>query len=337
MKVLAALPGERRNGGMKRVGAGWVGVKHSAMTADESTASDDAENRGTGPGGAAGDLAPARIEALIRLLGDDDEKICAVAWKHLEDAGAASIPQLRLACAESDDARVRSQARSFLREWRRREVLDSWRAFCRSGSLDLESGAFLIARSEYPEAEFSGCRKILDGFASVVGRRIATARSVETVVHSLVQFLYHEQGFRGNEEDYYCPDNSYLNRVLDLRIGIPISLATVYLLVARRLSIPLQGVGMPQHFLMKYRGSGGRDEAFLDPFSGHAKLRAEDCRRYLEFKGVAFELGYLRAVSDRDMLSRMLGNLLRVYHAEGDERRLGRVHVMLKALEEVDS
>jgi len=272
----------------------------------------------------------SRIDALVRLLGDDDPKIFSVAWDQLEKIGEPALAVLEQAKCEAEDKRVRIQSGRFLKEWSRREVLRRWVAFCRRGEIELERGALLLAESEYPEVDMLAYRRALDGYALVLRNRLATARTTDEAVKRISTLLFGEVGLRGNATEYYNPENSYLNRVLDLKRGIPISLATVFLLTARRLSIPVEGVGMPQHFLLKYRGS--TQEVFVDVFHGGKLLTVRDCARLLSDAQVVFHHDYLRTVSDREILIRMLGNLLRVYHSVEDQRRYDRVSAMLKLL-----
>jgi regulator of sirC expression with transglutaminase-like and TPR domain len=274
--------------------------------------------------------SPARIDALVRLLGDEDRKITAVAWDHLERLGDAALPVVERAAREADDARVRAQAARFLKEWSRREVFRQWVTFCRQDRLDLEQGAFLIARTEYPTLDVAAHRQTLDRYSNVLRGRLRGARTTEDAVKKTAHFLFQDMGFRGNQEEYYNPENSYLHRVLELKRGIPISLAVVFLLVARRLSIPVHGVSLPQHFLLKFREPGR--EVFVDAFHGGTLLSARDCARFLKDAGIPFREDYLRAVPDREILRRMLGNLLRIYMAAEDVRRMHRVGAMLKLL-----
>ena len=284
-----------------------------------------------GPGGTLSPSQHSRVKALVHLLGDDDTKICAVAWDHLASMGEAVLPFVRAASQQTEDHRVRVHARRFLAEWERRVVFEQWVAFCRRDRLDLEEGAFLIMRSEYPQTEIDPYRQTLERYARGLGSRVRSSRTVGDAVSRLSHFLFAEEGFRGDVSSYYSADNSYLNRVLELKKGIPLSLAVLMLLVARRLSIPIHGVNMPQHFLLKYREPAG--EVFVDVFHGGKLLAARDCARFLGEAGITFRDEHLRGVSDRVILQRMLGNLLRVYLADEDERRSGRVAAMLKLLD----
>src|SRR5262245_3105934 len=115
----------------------------------------------------ANDIPASRIDALVRLLGDEDTKILEVAWENLEKIGAPALPCLEAAREGSRDARVKAQATRFLTEWSRREVFRRWVDLCRRGDVRLEEGAFLIAESEYPGTDMAPYRRMLDRYAEV--------------------------------------------------------------------------------------------------------------------------------------------------------------------------
>ena len=142
--------------------------------------------------------------------------------------------------------------------------------------------------------------------------------------------LFKELGYRGNRKDYYDPKNSYLNMVIERKLGIPISLSAVCVCLARRLGQKVEGVGMPGHFLLRYRS--GRHSVFLDPFDQGRRWTHQDCVAHLESEGYGFREEYLRAVTDREVLARMLANLLQIYHARQDAARTDRVTRMLSAI-----
>jgi regulator of sirC expression with transglutaminase-like and TPR domain len=132
---------------------------------------------------------------------------------------------------------------------------------------------------------------------------------------ALNQVLFDEEGLRGNNDDYYDPRNSFLNDVLDRKLGIPITLALIYMEVARRVSFPLFGVGMPGHFLLKHYDVEGR-QVLIDAFNRGRIVTATDCQRRLdEIYGGQMPLQpeFLMTVSRRQMLTRILNNLKSVY------------------------
>ena len=141
--------------------------------------------------------------------------------------------------------------------------------------MDLEQGAFLIARYAYPSLTSPRIRRQLDDMAQEVRDRIGPRASGEETVKTLNRYLFTEQGFKGNTKNYYEFENSYLNCVIDRRTGIPISLSTVYLLIGKRLGLPVHGIGMPGHFLVKYESD--RYKIFVDCFNGGALLTEKNC------------------------------------------------------------
>jgi regulator of sirC expression with transglutaminase-like and TPR domain len=159
---------------------------------------------------------------------------------------------------------------------------------------------------------------------------ITEAAEPEEVLGSVNNYLFNELGFAGNEENYYDPENSYLNRVLDRRTGNPINLCLVYLLIARRLGLPVTGIGLPGHFICRYQSIAR--EIFIDPFSRGKLLTKTDCVQYLLQGNYSVRDDYLAPVTPRRMLLRVCGNLHQIYlHLEKSEEatRLQRYLVAL--------
>ncbi len=181
-------------------------------------------------------------------------------------------------------------------------------------TIDLAEAALLIAKEEYPDLEVARYLSRLDAMAAEVRDRVGNGPDAHQLIASLGDYLFKEQGFRGNTSDYYDPRNSFLNDVLDRRMGIPITLSTVYMEVGRRLGASLHGVGMPGHFLVKYVGPG--EEVVIDPFNGGAIVSPSDCQRLLDrISGgkLAFEPRFLSSLGARKILARMLSNLKMIY------------------------
>src|SRR3954469_6970378 len=149
--------------------------------------------------------------------------------------------------------------------------------------IDLLCAALAIARLEYPALEIKPYIAKMDALAARVARKIAAEapQSDESVtIAALNEVLFEEEGFRGNAEDYYDPRNSFVNDLLDRKVGIPITLALVYMEVARRIGFPLFGVGLPGHFLLKHYDPEGR-QVLIDAFNGGHILSAKDCKERL--------------------------------------------------------
>lgn len=199
------------------------------------------------------------------------------------------------------------------------------------GAIPLAEAALLLACEEYPQLEISPYLDQLDEIANLVRSRMHGRFSPLDVISSINSVLFDELGFRGNTENYHDPRNSFFNDVLERRVGIPITLSTVFLEVARRVSLPVAGVGFPGHFLVKYADQV--EEIYLDPFNRGEILTPGDCaRRLSEIFGESqkFSDEMLATVTARQMLLRMLNNLKAIYlKAHTYDKGLAMVEMML--------
>lgn len=262
--------------------------------------------------GAMPPTGDSQIKALIKLLSDENSRIARTIEEKLIEIGDPAIPLLLE--AEIEQPEMAQRIESVLDEIRGSRLEEELRLLVDASEdqqLDLEKGAFLIARYAYPGLDIDAYVRKLDAIAGEVLDRMGTRVSGEETVKTLGRYLFTEQGFRGNTKNYYEPDNSYLNRVIDRRTGIPISLSVFYLLIGKRLSLPVHGIGMPGHFLVKYEAE--RYRMFVDCFNAGALLTEKDCQRFLMQAGYGFEDKYLQPSSSRAILVRMLKNLVAVY------------------------
>lgn len=180
--------------------------------------------------------------------------------------------------------------------------------------IPLAEAALLMACEEYPQLSLRPYLDQLDTMADSVRAALGDdAQPLETI-DRINHVLFVDYGFRGNTSDYYDPRNSFLNDVIDRRIGIPITLSAIYLEVARRLEFPVEGVGMPGHFVVKYRS--GDEEVFLDPFNAGSVLTRQQCRDFIGQMNLEDGQStdrWLRRVTNRQILARMLNNLKVIY------------------------
>lgn len=185
------------------------------------------------------------------------------------------------------------------------------------GLINLAEAALLFAQSEYPELRVDTYLSRLDEMAAVVKKRLVPGASLASVIFKLNRFLFEEQGFAANIDEYYDPRNSFLNEVLERKTGIPISLSMIYIEIGQRIGLPLTGVLFPGHFLVKLSIDGG--DIVLDPFAGGRSLSEQDLLCHLSnlmdfHPSDPIDLTRLLAPArKRDVLSRMLRNLKAIY------------------------
>ena len=196
---------------------------------------------------------------------------------------------------------------------------------------DLGRAALYIAQEEYPQLPVEQYVLRLDALAEAVKDRLDNETAPPVVLGEVIHTLFEREGLRGNKESYHDPRNSFLNDVLDRRLGIPLTLGIVLLEVGWRLDLPLEGVNFPGHFLVRYRGAA--EHLLIDPFDG-GRIRFEsEAQEVLdqEYGGmVRMQPAFLRAASKLDMIQRMLVNLKGLYlNVKDDQRALAVVERLL--------
>ena len=185
----------------------------------------------------------------------------------------------------------------------------------------LDEAALAIAEEEYPGLDPARWLAELDRLAGRVRSRVPEPVRAAEALRVLRGVLFEEEEFRGNAADYYDPRNSFLNDVLERRLGIPISLSLVYMEVARRVGLHVAGVGFPGHFLVKYAPRDG-PEVYVDAYHGGEMLGAEECvARFQPASHGDVDPRWLAAVTPHQILARMLHNLKRIYVQKGDDVR----------------
>ncbi|MCZ8156181.1 MAG: transglutaminase-like domain-containing protein [Leptospira sp.] len=179
---------------------------------------------------------------------------------------------------------------------------------------DLEEAVVQLSSIAYPNQNYFEIRKELDRLALRVSELFDEHEEVlteELKVQLLCQVMFQEEGFVGNLQNYNDPSNSYLAHVIKSRLGIPISLSVVYLLVAQRLGLPLYGTNLPLHFLLQYESDGFF--TYIDPFHGGVLLDRQTCEKFLEANGYPLSPKYFTKASTLSMVKRMCRNLIHIY------------------------
>jgi regulator of sirC expression with transglutaminase-like and TPR domain len=185
--------------------------------------------------------------------------------------------------------------------------------YCRrpSDQIELEEGVWLLAQTRYSTNNIERGKIEINRHAVELSRRMDPDAAMIDWLGVMNDYLFNELGFHGDREDYYNEQNSYLNRALDRRAGIPISLCVIYLLIGWRLRLRIEGVGMPGHFICRAATEDG--ETFIDVFNQGEILTRDDCISLIRRAGHAYRSEMLKPSSAREILARMCGNLFAIY------------------------
>jgi regulator of sirC expression with transglutaminase-like and TPR domain len=276
-------------------------------------------------------LSPGQLEALVVLLTDEDPAVYRTVRQKLLSHGQQASQCLQ-AHLLSSDAVLRRRARELVNYLARQSADNAFLGFCltHGEDFDLEEAIWLMARTRYPEANAEAYAALLDDFAGELRERIDFGARPAEILRVINHYLFDDLGFAGNQGEYYDPENSYLNRVVDRRLGNPISLCVIYLQVARRLHLPVAGIGMPGHFLCRFQSS--TEEIFIDAFNRGKLLTKAECVRYLVQSNGGFSDGFLAPVTPKRILQRICANLLQIHSELKDEEEAARIQRYIVAL-----
>jgi regulator of sirC expression with transglutaminase-like and TPR domain len=270
-------------------------------------------------------------EALLRLLDDSSPAVRQSLVAYFARLGPVAERFLReLALGENWD--LSNAANWYLRELKYNDPIADFRGFIRSLNYELETGSLLLARTVSTTVDIGACCAALDKMAQRCRELMAEPSSFREKCRIVNRVLFHEWGFRGNVEYYTDPQNSLLDHVLARRKGIPISLSIVYLLVAERLGLDVEPVGLPGHFMVGCFAD--RTPFFIDPFEQGLFRSHSEVIEFLRQRGQVPQAGDLAPSSVRDVLSRSCRNLSNHYRQAGD---LERARLFATFIEDFDA
>jgi regulator of sirC expression with transglutaminase-like and TPR domain len=270
----------------------------------------------------------AQKDAIVKLLQDDDPRTVDLVKDQLAQQGSAALPSLQ-DLLSMYDARVTEHVK---------DVMGRIDASAASSELgircenfvehgDLEGFCWLLARSMIPGTEVAEWRGLLDQWAGQVAQYRAREDTAEDRVRLLAHFLGGQLGFRGNTEDYYNPDNTLLPRVMTTRLGIPITLTLLYMLIGQRCGLRVEGINFPGHFLARHDG------VLFDPFERGRIIGIPECKQILARQKLELMPNHLETATPIAIARRILANLLYVYQSDEEVEAAGRVTSWLHALD----
>jgi len=226
------------------------------------------------------ELSEAERSALVRLLADEDPAVYRAIREKLIACGPMVTDWLR-PHALSSDPYLRRRATEIVTHFERQTADNRFLAFClRSGTVfDVGEGALLLAKTRYPDISEDGYNALLDSFATDLRQQMDLRGMDRELLEKVNRFFFRRLGFKASPENRPNPENCYLNRVLDRREGDSASLCLVYVLLGKRLRLPVTVIALPGHFLCRYQSTLA--EVYIDVSCGGRIMSKADCAHYL--------------------------------------------------------
>jgi len=246
----------------------------------------------------------------IKTLIDDETPVVRDAvvqqLKNFPDEGKAFLQEI----LDGRDPLLAKHAQEINKSLGWADVIGDFLEFIRSQRYELETGWFLLDRTVYPDFQATSATLFMDKLADRVRELVAPPLSPRQTCSVLNRVLFHEYGFRGSGKNFENPENSFLHRVLDRRQGLPITLSVLYLLIARRIGLELDPIGLPGRFMV---GCFAEERPFyIDAWSGGKILELEQMENFLEHSSIEDSGSALLPVTVAETLCRGCRNL--VYH-----------------------
>lgn len=277
----------------------------------------------------------SEIKSLVYLLDDPDPYVQAEVKNRLFELGERAVPLLDQQKSQTNSEEERELIGEII-QWITYSSVEEDFLDILEGGLNnmkqLEDAVFILSRFDNPTLRESEYKQKLDRFADMIADEVRYSLDDSQKMHKLLDFVFSELNFSGSTADYYNPQNSYLNCVIDRRQGLPISLALIVLFIARRLDLPFYGVNMPIHFMLKYKGEV--EEVLIDPFDHGKLVNYNQCYYFLKQNGVEPKSEHFEASSEVGILARCIRNLINSYQKLD---QLGRVESLKKLLDTVET
>ncbi|WP_441000843.1 SirB1 family protein [Fodinibius sp. SL11] len=280
----------------------------------------------------------SEIESLVYLLDDPDPFVKSQVRNRLFELGETAVPLLDQQKNETSDAESRELINEIIQHITFGSVEEAFMDVLDGGLSNmeqLENAVFILSRFDNPTLREREYKKKLDRFAEMIADDVRYSLSETQKMHKVLDFVFEDLEFSGSTSDYYNPHNSYLNRVIDRREGLPISLALIVLFIGRRLDLPFYGINMPIHFMMKYKTAN--EEILIDPFDHGKVVSYDQCYYFLKQNGVEPKSEHFKNSSAEDILARCIRNLINSYEkrdkldsVESLKKLLNTVEIMVR-------
>jgi regulator of sirC expression with transglutaminase-like and TPR domain len=275
-------------------------------------------------------LSPTQLDALISLLDDSDWEVKQHVREKLIDLGAAVIPVLEQKWEESFNPQLQKELEDLVHDLQFDQVKRRLQQWSASTDQDLLEGLWIINTYQYPELEL----ETLQAAVHQLYIEVWTAFSPDLLALDQVKILNHvlfkQLHFSGNTKNFHSPSNSMLSMVLETKKGNPITLCCIYLLVAKKLGLPIHGVNLPNLFVLTYLHP--ETPFYINAFNKGVIFTRKDIESYLEHLKIAPKEAYFGPCTSKDILLRSLKNLISAFEQLGERVKVDELQELLAVL-----
>lgn len=283
----------------------------------------------------------AKINALIALLDDSDSEVVEAVTDNLLREGLNVIPHLEKVWENTPDEKLQERLENMIHNIQFDSTRSNLRRWSRAGAGDVLEGATYLAQFQFPETSFSkldhAIEKVRDDIWLEINNNLTALEKVK-ILNYVIFDLHH---FTRNTQNFYSPQNSFINQVIETRKGNPISLAIVYMSVAQKLDLPVFGVNLPKNFILaykdEYRQYDAADEEedilfYINPYNKGAILGKKEIDYFIKQQQLKPDKSYFIPCDNRDIIVRLISNLILSYEKLGFTDKIDRLRLLLREI-----
>jgi regulator of sirC expression with transglutaminase-like and TPR domain len=284
------------------------------------------------------------IQALITLLEDPDMNIYRTVSESLLKKGLAVIPQLEKAWENSLDQISQDRLESLIQKIQIEGTTKDLNTWIHSGHEDLLEGAWLIARFQFPDLNYEDVNDPLERIKKDIWLELNDNLTALEKVKVINHIFFEIHGFSKNITNFYNPQNSYINQVIENKRGNPISIAILYLVIAQKIGLPIYGVNLPKNFIIAYKDEPGILDIpdkqvddilfYINPYNKGAVLGKKEIKYFLQQQNLEFNQSYFMPCTNLAIIRRVVYNLINSYDRLGFEDKVIQFNQILQLFPE---
>ena len=260
-------------------------------------------------------LSTTEIKAIAKLLKSQDEITTKLMEEQLKTFDNRLLREIDKEISPSD-IELKNYFLNLVFNTKREQLKNDFLKWSTNGT-NLQEGVFLIALFDNPLMDTEYYSNLITKWTNTLGNTLKEITSTDkstSIINEINHFMFMEIGLKGNKESYYDPRNSFIDKVLERKLGNPILLSVTYLLITNKLGLPFRGVNMPAHFLVQY--ADGYDPIFVDPFNQGEIITRAACQDRIRALKLVWQEDYLSCPTNKQIIARIMQNLINVYTQE---------------------
>ena len=280
-----------------------------------------------------------KIDALIALLGDNDSEVLDVVTDNLLKQGISIVPHLEKAWETTLDMKLQERLENVIHNIQFETTKSNLKSWEQNGAKYVMEGAFYLAQFQFPEISFTKLDEEIEKIKDDIWLEINTNLTALEKVKMINYVIFDLHKYTRNTHNFYSPQNSFINQVIETKKGSPISLSIIYLAVAHKLNLPIYGVNLPKNFILAYKNElrhyNSEDERddilfYINPYNKGAVLGKKEIEYFIQQQKLTANKSFYLPCSNQDIIKRLINNLILSYEKLGFNDKIDRLKEILK-------